>query len=387
MKKKIFIYVFLPCIAILSACNVFSGKDNRQQLILELQQVLDSIVIADSIPGSAFCVLFPDSQLISISSGYADKEKNIKMPIDPIIFSGSIGKTFVAATALKLVEDGLISLDTLVKTYFSEEQWFDSIPNSREMTIRMLMNHTSGIPDYVYKKEIWESIHQNPDKEWTGKERMMFIANDTALFKAGQGWSYADANYILLGMVIEKVSGKLLYDLCLENFIEPLRLVNTQPAISREIKGLVSGYTSYSEMMLLPTKPAEDGVYAMNPQFEWAGGGFTTNVSDLAKWAKALFGGQCLSEEMMKEMFTPVKFPTGLYEDASYGLGTFIGQTDSILYYGHTGFFPGYTSAVEYIPSLDIAIAMQSNTDHFPKGKHKVGYLNLLKALVVNKLD
>lgn len=376
--------LLLIVVLVLPGCKTKSGK--REALKALLQHNLDSLVAADGIPGSAFCVIFPDNQVISISSGYADKEQGLAMPENPVMFSGSIGKTLVAATALRLVEQGTLDLDEKARAYFQDAAWFDSIPNSADFTLRMLMNHTSGLPDYVYKAEVWQKIHENPDKVWTGKERLMLIAGDTALFEAGKGWSYADANYIVVGMIIENATGQSLYELCDAWFLKPLGLEHTQPAIMRDIPGLVSGYTSFGALMLLPEKPAENGRYAMNPQFEWAGGGFTSNVSELAHWAEALYGGDVLTDAMKKEMLTPAPFQTPLYEGASYGLGSFIGQTSGRIYYGHTGFFPGYTSAMEYLPAEDLALALQSNTDNFPAGRHKLDYLNFLKALVLENL-
>lgn len=378
--KRFLIKFAVAGIVILSSCK----PGTKEVEVTNLLQIgLDSIVKTDSLPGATFCLLTPEGHEISIASGLADVEKRQAMPVNAIMFTGSVGKTLVAATVLKLAEEKKLSLDQKAMDFFAGEDWFFQLPNSKNFTIRMLLNHTSGLPDYVYKPELWEQIHQNPGKNWTGEERLLFIAGDTALFEAGKKWSYADANYIVLGMIIEKSAGEKFYDLAQRYFLSPLQLTNTRPAVASTIAGLVAGYTGLSREMLLPVKMAENAVYAFNPQFEWTGGGFTTNVRDLAVWAKALYGGKVLSGPMLQEMLTPAPVPTDLYENAGYGLGAFVGETNSTKYYGHTGFVPGYVTVMQYVPDFDIAIALQINTDDFKGKKHKMNYCNLLKNIVL----
>lgn len=365
-------------------CNNATRQKDYKQLTDRLQFVLDSIVKTDSIPGATFCVIMPNNHIISIASGMADVEKKIPMPKDAIMFTGSVGKTFVAATVLKLVEQNKLNLNDKAIIFFKDEKWFSKIANAKDFTIEMLLNHTSGVPDYVYKPELWESLNNNPNKIWNGEERLAFILNNDAVCKAGECWSYADANYIILGMIIEKVSGKTFYDLANEYFIQPLQLKNTKAAISRNIEGLVSGYTGFSKDMLLPEKTSDNSTYAFNPQFEWTGGGFTTTVTDLALWAKALYGENILTDSSKKSMLTPTSLKTDLFGNAGYGFGAFIGKTNNITYYGHTGFVPGFSTVMEYIPDYKISISMQFNIDYSKKKKHKIQYFDELKRIILN---
>jgi D-alanyl-D-alanine carboxypeptidase len=293
----------------------------------------------------------------------------------------------VVATVLKMVEHKKLRLEDKVSQYFKNENWFFNLPNAPEITIRMLLNHTSGIPEYVYNEEIWKSLKANPDKIWTGEERLYYSSIQPAVNPPGKAWSYADANYIILGMIIEKIEGKSFYELADEWFISPLKLSNTKPAIHRQIKGLVSGYTGMTEEMFLPEKMVSNGKYAFNPQLEWTGGGFVTTVSDLCIWAMELYGGEILSGELKNEMLSSSGFQTTLVENAGYGLGVFIGKTNNILYYGHTGFVPGFRTVMEYLPEYKIALAMQVNTDKISQGKHPIMDLNVLKSLINNYID
>lgn len=380
MKKR------MECIMVFLLLFNTLKSQNLSDLEVVLQHALDSVIASDGIPGATCCVVFSETQILNIASGYADVEDKQPMPDSAIIFSGSVGKTFVAASILKLMEQGKLQLSDKVKKFFDNEAWFYAIPNAHTITIQMLLNHTSGIPDYVYKNELWQTIMQQPDKNWSAKERLQFIMDDSAICNAGECWSYADANYIILGVIIEKVSEKSFYDFVDEHFIIPLQLQHTKPAIHRQIQGLASGYTGFTEEMQLPYKVAQNQCYIFNPQFEWTGGGFVTNVSDLAKWAKALYGGNVLNSASQKQMVTPSNFSTILFENARYGLGSFVGFTDKTLYYGHTGFVPGYATVMEYIPDYYFAMAIQMNTDIFPKNKHKMDYFNILKKIVIQHL-
>jgi D-alanyl-D-alanine carboxypeptidase len=142
-----------------------------------------------------------------------------------------------------------------------------------------------------------------------------------------------------------------------------------------------------TENMFLPEKMVKNGKYAFNPQIEWTGGGFVTTVSDLCNWANHLYGQDVLSNEIKAEMLTSSGVQTSLFENAEYGLGVFLGKTNNISYYGHTGFVPGYRTVMEYVPNYKIAMAMQVNADKQQQGKHPIMDFNVLKSLIINYID
>jgi D-alanyl-D-alanine carboxypeptidase len=315
-----------------------------------------------------------------------DLENNTPMKPDAVMFSGSVGKTYVAALVLKLRELGLIDLDKKAAGYLKEEQWFSQVPNAPDITIRMLMNHTAGIPEYVYKKELWETIKQYPDREWSVEERLRFIFNDPPVHPAGKGWSYADSHYLVLGLIIEKITGRTYYQMLDKLILKPCRLKNTIPADRRNLPGLIPGYTSLTQVFLLPRKVLADGKYAFNPQLEWTGGGLITTVSDLTLWISQLHGTRLLNEESRKQMVNPSPFSTGLFENAGYGLGSFVGETEGITYYGHTGFVPGYITYVQFLPETGISIALQFNCDGPHRSVSINDFFNSLKKTVLMNL-
>jgi D-alanyl-D-alanine carboxypeptidase len=338
------------------------GTD-KAKIARALQPKLDSLISKYYVPGATFTMLYGNWRKISLASGLSDIEQNLPMNPDAMMFSGSVGKTLVAAMVLKLHEKGRINMKARATEYLGNLSWFKAIPNAKDITVEMLLNHTAGIPEYVNHMEIWQEISRNPDKIWSPEERLSYICGEAPANPPGKGWNYADSHYIVLGAILEKVTGKTYYSLLREMILKPCDLDNTRPADQRDLPGLIPGYTSLSETLFIPGRVAEKEKYAFNPQLEWTGGGVVTNGSDLVSWAKQLYGGDFLTPGSLKMMVTPVPFSTSLPENAGYGLGCIIGETGGVKFYGHSGFVPGYLTIVEYVPSFDLALAMQVNSD------------------------
>lgn len=373
------------------AFMLFSCNGNRQkkpdlktEMTWLLQSRLDSLTDNRIVPGATLSVRLSDGTDISLASGLADVEEKIPMKPDDIMFSGSVGKTYVAAVVLKLYEQGLIDLKAKAVSWLLDMNWFQRIPNAPDITVEMLLNHTAGIPEYVYHGELWEAVKENPDKEWSVEERLSIIYNDPPANPPGEGWAYADSHYLILGLIIEKVTGRSYYDVLDELILGPCNLRHTFHSDRRSIAGLIPGYTNLTEEFLLPHKVLNDGKYAFNPQMEWTGGGLASTVSDLTLWVSQLYGGGVLKPETLNLMLTPAPYETSLFEEAEYGLGSFIGETEGVTYYGHTGFAPGYITYVQYLPDYKIALALQVNDDSSHENFSLKEYFNTIKKVVLN---
>ncbi len=373
--RKLVLFI-ITAIIIASCTQKVSTVDNLKE---ELQKIREE----NGTPGINLAIVMPNNELISVSDGFADKEKKILIKPEDKMFSGSTGKTFCAAIILQLIDEGKLAVDDLISKYFGEEEWFNRVPNLNEVSIRMLLNHTTGIPRYAFDNSLWKIMKENPDKIWTGEERLSFIFDAKAVHEAGKGWGYSDTNYIILGMLIEKLTNNDYYAELNRRILQPLKLNNTLPGNSREIQGLITGYTSYPDVFLLPEKVLLDvGKFAFNPQMEFTGGGIACTTSDLAKWGKMYYSGQVFSDESLKMLRTDSGFETSLADNAKYGFAAFIWNENNQISYGHTGFFPGYVTIVEYIPELDISMAMQWNTDQKNPEKSLHQYLNDIKMLL-----
>lgn len=349
-----------------------------------LQARLDSLTDNQIVPGVTLSVRFGDGTNLSLASGLADVENKIPMKPDDIMLSGSVGKTYVSAVVLKLYEQGLIDFKAKAISWFQDTDWFKNVQNAPEITVEMLLNHTAGIPEYVYQKELWQAISENRDKEWSVEERFAFIRDVPPANAPGEGWAYADSHYLVLGLIIEKVTGRTYYEVLDEMILGPCNLEHTFHSDRRSIPGLIPGYTNLTEDFLLPRKVLNDNRYAFNPQMEWTGGGLASTVSDLTLWARQLYGGSVLKPESLKLMLTPAPYETTLFEGAGYGLGSFIAATDGVTWYGHTGFSPGYITYLQYLPGYNIALALQVNDDSSHDNFSLKEYFNTIKQVVLN---
>jgi D-alanyl-D-alanine carboxypeptidase len=206
------------------------------------------------------------------------------------------------------------------------------------------------------------------------------------LFAAGTQFNYADTNYLLLGLILEEITGMNLYEMIDKQILAPLNLNETSPSISRKIKGLVPGYVGERSVFRIVGKTIYKGKFVINPQFEWAGGGFVSTSKDLAYWAKQCYNGNVSPKVDTAAMHKGVKANTG--RDHLYGLGIQIRPSTSGKGYGHGGWFPGYLTEMEYFPEIDISIAMQFNTDDFDKlGKHPRSVLLEILQLITREKE
>jgi D-alanyl-D-alanine carboxypeptidase len=289
------------------------------------------------------------------------------------MFAGSVGKTFAAATALRLVERGELSLDEGIAKYLGGRPWFSRLPNGAQITVRMLMNHSSGLMEHVGENRFNKSLIGQPDKIWKPDDLVAFVLDRRPLFEAGKGFSYADTNYILLGMVIEALGEKTLYQRVDEWFLSPLKLQHTSPAVGRELPGLIQGYTG-PEPFAFPGEVVQNGQYVVNPQFEWTGGGFISTASDLALWGHHLYHGDLLNSASRAVMLQTIPMDDAHDSSVGYGLGVMVWQTVHGPAYGHGGIFPGYQTVVKHYLKYGITLAMQFNEDRTVNPEMKKAY-------------
>lgn len=357
MKKIIFISILLLLALSSSAQNPAEKKTLKEKL----QVQLDELHAAGKFPGATVGICLADNNCFGLATGVSDREAKNQMKPSDLMLSGSVGKTYAAALAMQLVAEKKIDLDAKIEKYLGEETWFNRLPNAKEITVRQLMNHTSGLVRYEFKEQFTKDLTANVDKTWRPEELVAYILDSKAPFEAGKGWEYSDTNYIVLGMIIERVTGKKFYDLVEARILKPLKLNNTVPSNSRQIRGLVQGYAGEGNPFGGKDAVLENGRFIINPQFEWTGGGYASTTEDLARWAKAMYEGKAFDALMLPVMLEGVSAPM-LGRDTKYGLGVIIRSTQAGTAYGHSGFFPGYLTEMMYFPERKIALAVQFNT-------------------------
>jgi D-alanyl-D-alanine carboxypeptidase len=330
-----------------------------------------------------------DCPIAVAAAGFADVERRIPISPDAKFLSGSIGKSFVAALVLDLTNDGYLSLDDRIEKWLGAAPWFDRLPNAHDITVRMLLNHSSGIPDHLFTTRFLRAILQkryfgDPLSPFTPAQLIALVLGQEPLFPAGTGFHYTDTGYILLGLIIESATGRSYYDLLRERVLGPLRLGLTVPADRLEIPGLVSGYHRW--LSPLPSKVTDEkGILLLDPRSEWTGGGLATNPADLVSWAQQLYEGRAFKWhylELLKESPNPVR---GRPFVTAYGLGLFIYTTPLGEAYGHSGWFPGYSGSMLYFPASRLAVSFQTNTD---RAGNSIDYLiELAKVALLPAVD
>lgn len=366
-------------------------SQNTQQLSQTLQQRLDEVREKGGAPGATLGIVLPDGKTIELVSGFSDVESGKAMKIGDRMFSGSIGKTYAMAVVMQLVSEKKLGLDDLASKYLSKTTWFNRLPNASKLTVRMLLNHTGGLPRYVLDPKIWKEAVANPEKIWTIEERLAFIMDAEPVHPAGKGWAYSDTDYILLGAIIEEITGNTYYEEAQKRVLTPLGLKHSSPSNKRKLKGLIPGYTGKEGAFPMPnSKVVEKGKYVINPQLEWTGGGMINTALDLAKWVKLIHEGKAFESSLLKEVQQAVDLQTGQPAEEGYGFANQIYRTKYGLVHGHSGIMPGYLSIMEYLPEYGFSIALQINADPY-SGKLKQGYslrnyLDVLKPLIVAEL-
>jgi D-alanyl-D-alanine carboxypeptidase len=326
-----------------------------------VQARLDSLRAAGSFPGVSAAIMFDDGRSITVVSGVADRETSVPLTPESRFLAGSVGKLFFAALALQLVQEERLELDAPVSRYLGGEPWFDQLPNAHGTTVRMLLNHTSGLVRYEFDPRVTSIYTAEPDKVWTPEERLSYLFDSAPPFAPGEGWDYSDTNYIVLAMILERVTGTSAYAEIERRFIAPLQLARTIPSDRRDIPGLVQGYAGNDNPFGGRDAVIENGRLIGNPQMEWAGGGYASAPADLAAFALALFRGRFHDALTLAAMLEPVE-ARGLGQNLGYGLGVIVRPTDLGTSYGHSGFYPGYLSEVRYYPDHAVAVAVQFNT-------------------------
>ncbi len=269
------------------------------------------------------------------AAGYANLRTKERMRVDHAFRVGSITKTFVASVVLQLAAEGTLGLDDAL------ERWLPGlVPNAQAITLRQLLNHTSGIYNYTDDQAFFSSLTRNPRRVLTPVELVAVATKHGPNFDPGRSWSYSNTGYILLGLVIEKATATPLEQELRERIFQPLALTHTSfPAAPTLPRPFARGYLPVGLVRTPNGKPVDVTVWS--PSWAWAAGALVSTAGDLARFYGALVRGELLPAEQLREMKTAVPITNG---PSQYGLGLASDPSDCGRVLGHTGGVPGYTS-------------------------------------------
>ncbi|MCP2731711.1 serine hydrolase domain-containing protein [Limnofasciculus baicalensis] len=324
-----------------------------QQIISDLQQVLNASVADQGIPGAVVYLSTTDG-IWSGASGVSNLKTNTPMKPRDRFRIGSISKLFLAVVILQLMEEDKIDLNDTLIDWLSEEIC-DFIPNSHKITIRQLLNHTSGLADYLNTDEFNTALETtNPNHLWTATEAITYAYDLEPLSPPGKKFHYSNPNYILLELIVEAVTENTLAREMCDRIHTPLGLIDTFTEMREEIPGgFVEGYADWDE------DGETDNVTRRNDGVGLGDGGLISTAPDVARFIQGLFiEDKLLAAETLEKMLTWVEDREGGY----YGLGISAWNSDWGEIWGHTGNTGGFLSTCWFLPNQDITVVVLTNT-------------------------
>ena len=346
---------------ILLSTAMASAQDPLEISVTTAAQTLVQSEVSAAGPGVTVLVAKGDHVLYRGARGNADIELATRMESPYVFRIGSITKTFTAATILKLVADDRLSLDDRLSKFLP------AYPNGKNISIAQLLDHTAGISD------AWEA---NPANSTTTAGLIELIEHHPPDFPPGADWRYSNSGYMLLGAVIERVTGET-WDAAIRDLIlAPLGMVHSGYFGDSEIaQGRVEGY-SVDDAGAIVRAP-----YASMTGPE-AAGALSSSVDDLFGFMRALATGRIIPVGLYKQMSTAQKTSSG--RPVGYGYGLMLGTVRGEPVIEHNGGIEGFSSQLTYFPKQDVTVVVLANTDSgMPNPRslaHRLGALAIGRA-------
>lgn len=311
---------------------------DTQTALSRMDEVIHYSVNANHFMGSVL-VVRDDQILLDKGYGYANLEWQVPNSPDTKFRLGSITKQFTAACILLLEERGKLKTDDPIKKYLP-----DAPTAWDHITIYNLLTHTSGIPNFTEFPD-YESSEATP----TTPEQLVARFRDKPLqFQPGEDWHYSNSGYVLLGYLIEKITGQRYQDFVEGNIFKPLRMQDSgYDSNTAIIPHHAAGYSPS------PTGPVNAGYIDMTIPF--SAGALYSTTHDLVRWEKALFAGKLLSAESLKKMTTPFK------HDYACGLMVFTSHGHKVI--AHGGGIEGFSAMLAYYPDDKLTVAVLENLE------------------------
>jgi D-alanyl-D-alanine carboxypeptidase len=356
-----------------------------------LQASIEGLAKELMLPGAMVLLTTPRGNLVF---GYGTTELGATNPprADTHFRAASNTKTMTAAVIVQLIQEGKLSFDDLISEYVQ------GVPNGDAITIRQLLTMRSGLYNVTNAPELAESFDKDPDRVWTADEVLGIAFKRPPDFAPGAKFEYNNTNYILLGLVAEKIDGKPLSTIFQDRLFGPLGMKNTAlpPSTSNAIPepyshGYLYGGTSYA----LADAPYPEELQAaakagtlepnddtwQNPSAYFAAGGVISTADDLATWMRALVGGKLFNADFQRQWLASPEAPEpGKPAMQKYGYGILTVTFGPNVIYYHEGEMPGYQSFMGYDPYNNVTLVIWTNLTLALDGKPTANTL-MLKIL------
>ncbi len=314
----------------------------------QLQRALDAAVRERRIPGASAAVVRDGEVLWSGVAG--DRSLEPQRPVEPgtRFITASAGKTVTAAMILRLADAGRLSLDDRLS------DWVPGLPGARRIRIRNLLEHSSGLPDYLSSRAIERTIARHPAHRWTRREVLGAI-HGPLRFRPGSRVGYSNSNYVALGAIIEDVTGLSIERAYRRLIAGPLGLRNSSWRYDRSL--YTRGARPYYERRRgRPIPGWRHGLVATDYVGQvWTDGGLATTAADLARVANALIVGDLLSPEARRALLR--------FRERGFGRGVFRIHADGHALIGHDGLYGGFAAQHWTDPATGTTIVVLANLE------------------------
>lgn len=297
------------------------------------------------IPGVAVAVL-RTGKIVGVGTyGWADRTRKVAVTPGTVFRLQSLSKPFLAEAVMMLAQTRTIHLEDPVRRYLQ------GCPKSwGEITVRNLLEQTSGLKDFI--NEPGFDLRQ----ENTDEELVTALAHQPLKFRPGEQWDYSNSNYLLLGMIIGRVSGQWYGDFLTERIFRPLGMTQTSiPRTQHTVPGRAIGYTLVNGQII----PSGADTNLANSVLSYAGGGIHSTITDMAKWEAGLYAGQLLGNSTLTEMWMPVKLRNGT--TYSYGAAWRIGKVGQHRLISCSGIWTGFAAEMERYTDDQLTVIVLTN--------------------------
>jgi D-alanyl-D-alanine carboxypeptidase len=352
-KRRLVGLVLTSVVLVVGAVAAPAAFADRTARDRQLTKSITSTVRDASVPGAIVGVWKQGKRPYVRAFGVRNTATERRMRRNLYMRVGSVTKTFTVTALLQLVGEGKVALDDPIGKYVP------GIVNGDTVTLRQLASMTSGIEGYTQSPAFYDVFVTNPYRAWTPQELVDAVTGAPALYPPGEGYNYSNTNAVLIGLVVEQVSGQSLPRYVKRHLLKPLGMKDTTfPTDAAFRSPHAQGYTDKTP----------DGEIAnatdWNPSWGWAAGAMTSTAHDMRIWTKHLISGKrLLPPAVQRERLASVK-TTGTAL-ATYGLGLF--NRDGWI--GHNGTLPGYQTLVVNRPATKTTIVVLTNTDVAHEGQ------------------
>ena len=353
---RIFLFAVISCSLSHGAFAQATAQAREAPLSPQQTESIDGFVGAEMarqlIPGLAVGIYSRGRILLAKGYGLANVELSVPVRAETIFQSGSVGKQFVSAAIMMLVEEGKLSLDDSITKYFP-----DAPSSWKPVLIKNLLSHTSGLSEYESLDRIGSKGEFYLRLDFTEDELVTKIEALPMEWFPGERWGYRNTNYVLLGITIHKVTGKPYAEYLQERIFKPLGMTSTRLVSDRDIiPNRSSGYD------------LEDGQLKnqawVSPTFNsTADGTLYFNVIDLAKWDEALYTTRLLKQSSLDRIWTVYPLKAGKPNSDNYGFGWFVRPQNGHMVIEHGGAWQGFTCNISRYPDDSLSVVVLTNLD------------------------